>query len=662
MAATAIELSARWRILWRSLGKASPERLEFTTRLALICALTTLITEIFQTPEPALTAYVAFFLNRRERTTSLILSVALTVVVSIVVGLLFLVARLVVDDPLWRVSSIALLSFVLLFLASASKLHPVAGTVAQVVGYALYFLGTVQIGEEATRALLYAWLFVAIPAGVSLIVNLSFAPAPARVAERALGECLRQSAALLRKPESSAIRQAFRKCAKTGVAQIRADLELAGVEKSASAHQLGALRQAALSTTGLMSALDVFVSNPELQIPRATRQAIAATLDDMATILASGGYPVQVDPSWTENRELNPVAERILAKIREAISLFAEPAGAPTVAPPGTKGFFVADAFTNPEHVQYALKTTGAAVFCYCLYSLLNWPGIHTCFLTCYIVAQSTAAESVEKLMLRIVGCLLGAAAGITAIVYLVPFLTSIGGLLIAVFVGAWVAGYVAAGSPRISYAGFQIAFAFFLCLIQGAGPQFDLEIARDRIIGILIGNMVAYVAIVHIWPISICRRIDPALVHVLKRLRELFLGKDVRDQQLIATELNSTLAAVNTDLALARYEPISIRASDTWLGNRRALAEQFRSLGALFVLLGQSQDDASRGFISRRLESLAAELATFNDPNPSPQRAPTVITPCITLPELIKERLDRLEDFLNSRVSDAEADTHAHA
>jgi len=519
-----------------------------------------------------------------------------------------------------------------------------------------------QIGEEATRALLFAWLFVAIPAGVSLTVNLSFAPAPALVAERALGECLRQSAALLREPGSSAVRQVFRKCAETGVAQIRADLKLAGVEKSASAQQLGALRQAVLSTTGLMSALDVFVSNPELQIPRATRQAIAATLDDMATILASGGYPVQVDPSWTENRELNPVAERILAKIREAISRFAEPVAAPTVAPPGTKGFFVEDAFTNPEHVQYALKTTGAAVFCYCLYSLLNWPGIHTCFLTCYIVAQSTAAESVEKLTLRIVGCLLGAAAGITAIVYLVPFLTSIGGLLIAVFVGAWVAGYVAAGSPRISYAGFQIAFAFFLCLIQGAGPQFDLEIARDRIIGILIGNMVAYVAIVHIWPISICRRIDPALVPVLGRLRELFLGKDVRDQQLIATELNSTLAAVNTDLALARYEPISIRASDTWLGHRRALAEQFRSLGALFVLLGQSQDDASRGFISRRLESLSAELATFNDPNPSPQRAPTVITPCITLPELIKERLDRLEDILNSSDSDAEAETHAHA
>ncbi len=246
----------------------------------------------------------------------------------------------------------------------------------------------------------------------------------------------------------------------------------------------------------------------------------------MAGILTSGGYPVEVTAAWPiPGGLLSPLAQRILAGIREALTRFAEPAGATRTAPEAGEGFFVKDAFTNREHVQYALKTTGAAVFCYCLYSLLNWPGIHTCFLTCYIVAQSTAAESVEKLTLRIVGCLVGAAVGIAAIVYLVPFLTSIGGLLLVVFAGAWAAAYVAAGSPRISYAGFQIAFAFFLCLIQGAGPQFDLEVARDRIIGILIGNLVAYVAFVHIWPMTICRRIDPALASVLSRLRELFLG-----------------------------------------------------------------------------------------------------------------------------------------
>jgi transposase len=33
-------------------------------------------------------------------------------------------------------------------------------------------------------------------------------------------------------------------------------------------------------------------------------------------------------------------------------------------------GFFLPDAFTNPDHVYYALKTTAAAMFCYTTYAL----------------------------------------------------------------------------------------------------------------------------------------------------------------------------------------------------------------------------------------------------------------------------------------------------
>jgi multidrug resistance protein MdtO len=97
--------------------------------------------------------------------------------------------------------------------------------------------------------------------------------------------------------------------------------------------------------------------------------------------------------------------------------------------------------------VQHALKTTAAAVFCYLLYSLLDWPGIHTCFITCYIVAQTTAAESVEKLSLRIIGCLIGAAAGIAAIVFLVPDSRPSADSMIVVFIGGWAAAFVAAGT-----------------------------------------------------------------------------------------------------------------------------------------------------------------------------------------------------------------------
>ncbi len=101
-------------------------------------------------------------------------------VITVVIGLVFGAALLVLDEPMWRVIVIALISYALLFLASASKLRPIGATLALVTGYALDMLGSVQFGEEVTRALLYAWLFVGIPAAVSVVVNLLIAPPPAR--------------------------------------------------------------------------------------------------------------------------------------------------------------------------------------------------------------------------------------------------------------------------------------------------------------------------------------------------------------------------------------------------------------------------------------------------------------------------------------------------
>src|SRR6202045_3044153 len=163
-----------------------PGRLEFAVRLALICALTTLVVEIYQTPDPALTVYVVFFLNKPDRGTSLILNIGMVVLISLIITSVILVAIIVIDEPVWRVASMAAISLGLLFLASASKLRPIGGIVALIVAYALDLLGTVHGGEIATRALLYVWLFIGIPAGVSIGVNLLLAPPPRLLAEQAL--------------------------------------------------------------------------------------------------------------------------------------------------------------------------------------------------------------------------------------------------------------------------------------------------------------------------------------------------------------------------------------------------------------------------------------------------------------------------------------------
>jgi multidrug resistance protein MdtO len=172
------------RARWSELIARTPGRIEFALRLALICALTTWVAQIYGTPEAALSAYIVFFMNKPDRTTSVLMSVVMMLLVSVLIGLLMLIAGGVLDVPPLRVAIMAGLSLLLLFLASASKLKPIASTMALILVYALDLLGKMPAGELATRALLYVWVMAGIPAGVSIVVNLLIGPAPRRLAER----------------------------------------------------------------------------------------------------------------------------------------------------------------------------------------------------------------------------------------------------------------------------------------------------------------------------------------------------------------------------------------------------------------------------------------------------------------------------------------------
>jgi multidrug resistance protein MdtO len=198
MAPAATERSESLLVEIGALLAPYPGRLEFAARLALICALTILIAEIYQTPDPALTVYVAFFVMKPDRAGSVVTSIVMLLLITVIIGLVLALTVQVIEQPLWRVATMTLVSFCLTFAASASKLKPVAGTVALITAYALDLLGSVPGGELATRGILYVWLFVGIPAGVSVVVNLVLGPAPRRLAERALAHRLRVAGALLR--------------------------------------------------------------------------------------------------------------------------------------------------------------------------------------------------------------------------------------------------------------------------------------------------------------------------------------------------------------------------------------------------------------------------------------------------------------------------------
>jgi uncharacterized membrane protein YgaE (UPF0421/DUF939 family) len=171
-------------------------------------------------------------------------------------------------------------------------------------------------------------------------------------------------------------------------------------------------------------------------------------------------------------------------------------------APPKPKKpLFAADALTNPAHVQFALKVTLAAMVCYLTYTAVDWAGIHTAFITCCFISLESNAATLRKGTLRLAGCAVGGIIGFFSILLLIPRMEGITSLALLIAAVTALAAWVAAGSERIAYAGLQIALAFYMCVLQGFGPDTDFNKIRDRVVGILFGIAVTTLVFRYLWP-----------------------------------------------------------------------------------------------------------------------------------------------------------------
>jgi uncharacterized membrane protein YccC len=202
--------------------------------------------------------------------------------------------------------------------------------------------------------------------------------------------------------------------------------------------------------------------------------------------------------------------------------LFLPDAPGPPAHLPKPKGFFVSDAFTNPAHVHFALKVTFAAMFCYIFYMAIDWSGIHTALITCTFIALESTGATLHKGLLRIGGCVIGGALALFTLVFLMPHMDTIASLVVVVACASAIAGWVATGNEMISYAGLQIAFAFFYSVFQGYAPDTDLDNVRNRVVGILFGLIVTGLVFRYIWPERTIDRLRDALRQALRQLARL--------------------------------------------------------------------------------------------------------------------------------------------
>jgi len=251
---------------------------------------------------------------------------------------------------------------------------------------------------------------------------------------------------------------------------------------------------------------------------------------------------------------------------------------------------FVGDALTNPEHLKFALKGCLAASLCYIIYNSIAWPGISTAVTTCLLTGLSTIGASRQKGILRFAGALVGGfLIGMGSQVFILPYLDSIAGFTVLFILVTVFSSWFMTSSPRLSYFGLQAALAFYLINLQRFAMERSLSIARDRVVGILLGLFMMSLVFDRLWGSRAAVEMKTTFISNLRLLAQFAkepLSKDLkvgieRSYSLRET-INSTFDQVRSLGDAVLFEFSSSRQQDLALRSR--IRQWLPQLRALFL------------------------------------------------------------------------------
>lgn len=557
-------IDAFMRIWWLAV-RPTRGRTALALRTAIISMVAVLIGEIWQLPMVSLLTLTLAALWQGNRVANMKVSVLFVVFFTIVTAALYIGLKTTINNFLATLIFNLCLSFIFFFLSTTSILGMISVIGGLVLSYMLVSLDNMQVGDSIMRMVLSAWRVFLTVAGLLAFVGSWLAPSPEHTLVDQIVERLNLAAkCLARRGSGQPIPQAWQDAVMDtvgeGVSGMFGALGLAGMEHRWNADDLSALRRAALNSFGILQLVEQCLK-PSGRISEEDCTYLAGRLEEMAECFVSDRRPTSIEETHVCSGAISQEMERLLCDFAQPMT--AEEAQLPSskpAAPAKKPGFFLPGAFTDKEHIRYAVKGTVSVCLAIITYKMLNWQGVHTCIITCFIVSLPTMGAVLDKQRLRICGALIGCSMAMGIITWIMPHMTNIAQLLLAVgiviFFGAW----VKAGDQRISYMGLQIIVAFSLSDLAKFVPATDLTVPRDRIIGILIGLGISFVVHTVFWPRS-------AMTGALQKLKALdgLLAEDVtgwnHDQRMLqAAKVQEAASGAMSQLRQAMIEPAYMR------------------------------------------------------------------------------------------------------
>lgn len=579
-----------------------PGRINNVLRITLLTVLVIILSETFQIPEPAYSAYVVFFISREESASTLLTALLTIAAITLAVFAAIAVYSISAGEPALRLPLMAIIVFASMYISQASPLG--------IAGFVIGFLVTLSLTlidiippftpkpatDILTESVLWLWVIVMLPTVLVVLANIFTGRDPYDLLNHEIAERLELSGKVLSKSDYTPEEQnKITACIRSGMSGLLGYIKMAGIFNKTIASKKAINQRIVTETNRLILLVDQWKKHEMYSQPSNQASACGAILTALAkTIKAnSTGFPSlqKLSPPSGDHALLLTKLIAITKNLSELLVVRTQSAPVAKTQHKEKrprKQVLAADAFQNPEYVRFALKSTLAIFIAYLTYNLLDWPAIRTCMITCFFVSLGSVGETVHKMTLRMTGAIIGGAIGLVTIIFIMPFLTTITGLCLMTGIVAFFAGWVATSSEKLSYAGLQIALAFFVCVLVGYGPSIDLSLARDRIIGVLFGNIVVFVIFSRIWPVSATSQAKIALATALEKLSAISLTETAGTTQSKHDELfiafDSALSRTRRLISVDLFEPEHIERGAVIIDNQLVNAVE-ELLAALLVL-----------------------------------------------------------------------------
>jgi multidrug resistance protein MdtO len=537
-----------------------------TFRLVLACMAATVPILSHHIPEAVLVMMVMYMVAREDTAATLIGSIMSAAGVTIGLASALLAWEISLDIPWLRLCFLIAFIFGSQFLQRVLRIGALGAAIGIPAAMVMIFPDTFPPNPELmVEMVLWIWWCVILGLAINAGVQLLLSPGdPLTLLRRALDTRL------------LAVEQALRRLA--GNAAIEpppASLNALAIEgmtrplsllKSASIFQPWArkhrdqLAAIVTLTDRLVTSAVSIEAIASLSNEMMSRQRLLNVADSCnRTRLAFKELRFPAPTKWPElaagemSDMLSPLAdmESTLDQIALAVPDGAVRSGESAAASSGKPGLFLPGAFTNPEYLHFAIKSSLAALICYGCFIGFDYPGISTSLLTCLVVSLSTIGASNQKGILRIGGAVVGGLIGMIALIYLFPNVETFSGFLLIFAAGTAVAGWLNFGSPRISYAGNQLGLAFYIAVLH-FGPSLNLTSIRDRMIGIAFGLIVFGIVEHLLWPVRAANTLHANVAELMHLLAEL-----------ARTEASSEVEAFASKDATSWRRQISIKVEE---------------------------------------------------------------------------------------------------